>query len=269
VEFETRYEWLRPAQLVERRSVCPLVIVPVGPLEYHGPHLPVGVDAINCTRVAHAACRKLQKGVVLPTMTMGTERERRPAQVESFGFEPGTRIVGMDFPGRLWNSHYLPEEVFALHLAAELRILIGQGYRYIYIANGHGAVNHGAAINRLCVELSNTTPAKLAYRLTLPQKVLDGRAGHADAVETSLLMHYNRDSVDCGALPPRDVPIRTSDFSIVDGPGFTPQYHRDHVVRDDPRDGTAEQGAEYFNQTVNELAADVERLIAGQHNRGE
>ncbi|MCX7429316.1 MAG: creatininase family protein [Planctomycetia bacterium] len=260
-EFETRYQWLRPAQLVERRNACPLIFVPVGPLEYHGPHLPLGTDAINCTRVAHACCRKLRKGVVLPTLMMGTERERCPAQVESFGFEPGTRIVGMDFPGRLWDSHYLPEEVFAIHLAAELRILIGQGYRYICIANGHGAVNHMEVINRLCVELSNTSPAKLVWRLTLPQEVLDGRAGHADSVETSLMMHYNRHSVDLGTLPGRDVPIRTWEFSIVDGPGFTPQYHRDHVVRDDPRNSTVEQGKRSFNLCVDELAADVERLI--------
>ena len=54
MEFETRYEWLRPGQLRQRRDQCPLVFVPVGPLEYHGPHLPLGVDAINCTQVAHA-----------------------------------------------------------------------------------------------------------------------------------------------------------------------------------------------------------------------
>ena len=29
MEFETRYEWLRPGQLVARRNECPLIIVPV------------------------------------------------------------------------------------------------------------------------------------------------------------------------------------------------------------------------------------------------
>ena len=111
--------------------------------------------------MAHACCRKLRKGVVLPTLTMGTERERGPAVVEALGLPPGSYVVGMDFPSRLWNSHYLPEEVFAIRLAAELRILVGQGYRYLFIANGHGANNHLEVIDRLCVELSNTTPAQL------------------------------------------------------------------------------------------------------------
>ena len=76
----------------------PLIIVPVAPLEYHGPHMPVGTDPINASQVSHACCKKLRKGVVLPTMFMGTEREHGPACVESLGFEPGKYVVGMDFP---------------------------------------------------------------------------------------------------------------------------------------------------------------------------
>jgi creatinine amidohydrolase len=263
VEFETRYEWLRPGQLVARRNECPLIIVPVAPLEYHGPHMPMGTDPINASQVSHACCKKLRKGVVLPTMYMGTERERNPGCVESLGFKPGTYVVGMDFPSRIWNSHYLPEEVFAIRLAAELRLLIGQGYKYIFVANGHGATNQIDTINRLCVELSNTTPAKLAYRLTLSQKTLDDNtAGHANRVETALLMNYSQDAVDLGALPPRNVPMHSWEFSIVDGIGFTPQYHRDHVVRDDPRDATAKDGRELFQESVDELAADVNKLMA-------
>ena len=238
-EFETRYEWLRPGQLAARRNECPLILVPVAPLEYHGPHMPLGTDPLSAGAVAHACCRALRKGVVLPTMFMGTERERGPAIVESLGFPPGTYVVGMDFPTRLWNSHYLPEEVFAIRLAAELRILIGQGYKYIFVCNGHGATNQIETINRICIELSNTTPAKLATRLTFAQRTLDDNtAGHANLVETALLMHQNRNAVDVGTLPPRNVPMHSSEFSIVDGIGFTPQYHRDHVVRDDPRDAT-------------------------------
>jgi creatinine amidohydrolase len=263
-KFETRYEWLRPGQLVERRRQCPLVIVPVAPLEYHGPHMPVGTDPINCARVAHACCERLRKGVVLPTMMMGTERERGPAIVESLGFAPGQYVVGMDFPSRLWNSHYLPEEVFAIRLAAELQILVGQGYRYIFVANGHGATNHIDVINRLCVELSNTTSAKMASRLTFPQRTLDEDAvGHADRVETSLLMHYNAASVDLGELPPRGTPLHFNEFSIVDSAGFTPKYPPDRIVRNDPRDATAEMGREIFEQSVTDLVAAVEQLLVG------
>ncbi|MDD2219571.1 MAG: hypothetical protein PHS63_05740, partial [Desulfoplanes sp.] len=62
--------------------------------------------------------------------------------------------------------HYLPEEIFALIVAAETRCLISQGYRYIFIVNGHGAFNHNAVLKRLCIELSNTTAAQVDFAST-------------------------------------------------------------------------------------------------------
>jgi creatinine amidohydrolase len=260
--FETRYEWLRPGQLIARRQECPLIIVPLAPLEYHGPHLPLGTDPINATQVAHACCAKLRKGVVRPTLTVGTERERDPAMVESLGFEPGSYVVGMDFPSRLWNSHYLPEEVFALLLAAELRILVGQGYRYVFIANGHGAYNHLEVVRRLCTELSNTTPAKVDYHLTITREAMEkGWAGHADVIETSLMMYYDARSVDLGTLPPRAVPLHYKDFSICDGAAFSSAYDREHVVRHDCRDATAERGRRCFEDCVAESCEKIEKLL--------
>ncbi|MFH1613564.1 MAG: creatininase family protein [Planctomycetota bacterium] len=263
--FETRYEWLRPGQLIERYKQCPLVILSVAPLEYHGPHLPLGTDAINATRVAHATCRKLRKGVVMPTLFAGTERERDPDCLKALGFKPTEYVVGMDFPTRLWNSHYLPEEIFALIISAELKILVKQGYRYIFIANGHGAVNQRQVLERLCIEYSNNTSgAKVDSYLTLDERVIeDNSAGHADIIETSLLMNYELDSVDLSVLPEKGTQIKYTDFSIVDGIGFTPKHDPEHIVRyQDPRDSTVERGRELFKAAVEQLASRIERLIA-------
>lgn len=262
-EFETRYQWLRPEELRQRRDQCPLVIFPVGPLEYHGPHLPLGTDPINAERVAHACCRRLRRGVVRPTLYLGTERERPAEVLDWLGLESGSYIVGMDFPSRLWNSHYLPEEVFAVALAAELRILIGQGYRYVLLANGHGAENHIAVIDRLCIELSHTTEAKLDWLLTVPQATLEDKTfGHATKLETALLMHYDPDAVDLGSLPPRDEPLRYADFSIVDGAGFAPDHDPQRIVHHDPRDATAEMGRRWFEECVGEVVAKIEKMTA-------
>ena len=102
--FETRYEWLRPGQLRARQTECPLVLFPLAPLEYHGPHMPMGTDPINAGCVAHACCKELRRGVVRPTMFLGTERERDPDTLESLGFKRDQYIVGMDFPARQWSS---------------------------------------------------------------------------------------------------------------------------------------------------------------------
>lgn len=267
-DFETRYEWLRPGQLNARKEQCPLVLFPVGPLEYHGPHLPLGTDPLSAGFVAHECCRRLGKGVVLPTMFVGTERERDPEMLESLGFKRDDYVVGMDFPSRLWNSHYLPEEVFALIVASEARCLISQGYHYIFIVNGHGAFNHNAVLKRLCVELSNTTKAQVDFAIGFPEKAAaSGAIGHADIAETSLIMHYNREAVDLATLPPKDVPLKYTDFSVVDGQGFI-SSEPDRMVPNafDPRDADPQIGERHFETTISELCFKIERLVSGQGN---
>ena len=61
-----RYTELRPDQLETAIHDQPLAIVPWGALEWHGPHLPLGLDGI----VAEGFCEMLAertRGVFLPT----------------------------------------------------------------------------------------------------------------------------------------------------------------------------------------------------------
>jgi creatinine amidohydrolase len=263
-DFETRYEWLRPGQLNARKAQCPLVLFPLGPLEYHGPHLPLGTDPLSAGFVAHACCRRLGKGVVLPTMFVGTERERDPDMLESLGFKRDDYVVGMDFPSRQWNSHYLPEEVFGLIVSAELRCLVRQGYRYIFIVNGHGAFNHNDVLRRLCIEYTNTTSAKVDFAIGFPEHAAaTGAIGHADIAETSLIMNYNEDAVDLSALPPPDVPLKYTDFSIVNGAGFMGTSNTGGLVprEHDPRYANAQIGKAHFETTISEICGKIEQLL--------
>jgi creatinine amidohydrolase len=256
VEREIRLEMLRPGELNAEQKRCPLVFLPVAPLEYHGPHLPVGVDPINATQCALETCRRLGKGVVHPTLYWGTERERPDWMLESLGFKKGDWIVGMDFPTATWKSHYQPEHLFGLVVAATLEMLIATGYKVIVIVNGHGASNQLQTLERLASLYSHTSDALVVWKLALPLEVSEkNQAGHADLVETSLLMYYEqqlggRKLVDLSTLPPRSVPIHYRDFSIVDGPGFSDKPSPDRVTATDPRDATAEKGRQIFEETV-------------------
>ena len=277
---EIRMELLRPGQLNEERERCPLVFVPVGPLEYHGPHLPVGMDAINATQCALEACRRLGKGVVHPTLYWGTERERPDWMLESLGFRKGDWVVGMDFPAAIWNSHYYQEQVFALVVAQAIEMLIHTGYRIIVLVNGHGAWNQLETFERLARHYSHTTDAQVVWRLAFTLDVSEKNlAGHADLFETSLMMYYQKrfydreDLVDLGQLPERSVPIRYPEFSIVDGPGFSENPSPGRIVQTDPRDATAEKGEKVFEDTVSmyvELAREaLERAPHGPAEKGQ
>lgn len=65
-----RYEQLRPDELAEMVRATPVAYWPLGLLEHHGWHLPVGFDGIKaeriCIRIAERA-----GGVVLPVMWWG------------------------------------------------------------------------------------------------------------------------------------------------------------------------------------------------------
>jgi creatinine amidohydrolase len=256
-ERQVRFEMLRPSQLREELERCPLVFLPVGPLEYHGPHMPLGTDPLNAQFCAVEACRRLGKGVVMPTLYMGTERERPPWMLESLGFKRDDWVVGMDFPTALWKSHYYQEHLFGLVVASTVEVLIAQGYKVVVIVNGHGAWNQLETLDRIAKHYSHETDAtvvwKLAFTLDLSEKNL---AGHADLFETSLLLNYEREEflgekvVDLASLPPRSVPIHYTDFSIVDGAGFSDHPSPGRVVQSDPRDATAEKGRKIFDETV-------------------
>ena len=264
---EIRIECLRPGQLNEERERCPLVFVPIGPLEYHGPHLPVGMDAINATQCALEACRKLGKGVIHPTLYWGTERERPDWMLESLGFKRSDWVVGMDFPAAIWKSHYYQEHLFALVVAGAVEMLIEGGYKVIVLVNGHGAWNQLETLDRLAKHYSHTTDSMVVWRLAANLDVSEKNlAGHADDFETSLMLYYQKavygsDSmVDLSQLPDPGVAIRYPDFSIVDGAGFSENPSPGRVVQTDPRDSTADKGKGNFEEIVNlyiQLATDA------------
>jgi creatinine amidohydrolase/Fe(II)-dependent formamide hydrolase-like protein len=55
-----------------------VLLLPVGALEQHGPHLPLGTDAILATEMARRAAERLD-GVVAPTLTYGYKSSHAPA----------------------------------------------------------------------------------------------------------------------------------------------------------------------------------------------
>ena len=61
-----RYAELRPEQLEAIMAVAPVAYVPWGALEWHGPHLPFGLDGFTAEGVAERVVQRTG-GVLLPT----------------------------------------------------------------------------------------------------------------------------------------------------------------------------------------------------------
>ena len=126
------WEQLRSPQLKSLADVNAIVVVPVGSMEQHGPHLPVKVDALLATEVARRAALKVQTHqpiLVTPTVWCGLAEHH------------------MDFCGTLT----LDFENFHALLRNLCRSIRHHGFRRIFLLNGHGG--NIAALNVICSEL--------------------------------------------------------------------------------------------------------------------
>ena len=66
-----RYEWMRPAQIREAIDKRWPVVLPLGVLEYHSEHLPVGMDTLAVVRCAELLEKEMDL-VILPPFYYGS-----------------------------------------------------------------------------------------------------------------------------------------------------------------------------------------------------
>jgi creatinine amidohydrolase len=260
-----QFELLRPGEIAAERDRCPLIFLPIGPLEWHSMHLPYGTDALNATEVARRVAQRVG-GVVLPTCFWGTERERPSTTARSLGFSEHDYIVGMDFPKNILKSLYCREEFLSLLVREMLDRLLQLKYRLIVIVNGHGASNQIATLQRLCVEYTNTSPARVLLALAWPtnDEIAPIGPGHADAAETSLMMVMHPETVDLSQLPPVAEPLRNQDWAIVDAPTFEGSPTPEYTVRaeSDPRvSASREFGEQFLAHTISAVEQQVRNAL--------
>jgi creatinine amidohydrolase len=263
-----RYELLRPAEVVEARRRAPVAFVPVGPLEWHGPHLPLGTDGLHAWHVSLRVALEAG-GVVLPPLFAGIDSLRvagtAPEGLDSLGLPPDARVVGMDFPGFPVRSTYYDESVFGLVVRDVVRALLGDGYRLIVLANGHGAAGQQRTLNRVALEESRPGEARVVHaNVWVAPEPPSLDPGHAERQETAVMLALEPGRVALGALPV-DGRLRYREFGIVDGPAFDGSPTSDFTVRPeaDPRAATAEEGEQILGREVKALAERVRAELVG------
>jgi creatinine amidohydrolase len=263
--------FLFPGEVAAARERNGLVLLPLAPVEWHGPHLAMGCDNL----LAHAFARRLARELecpYYPPLFLGTERERNPDMLESLGFARDAFIEGMDFPRNTVASAYFREEVFAAVVRDVLHILFHRmRFRRVLIVNGHGADNQRAVLDRLCREFNvGFEPRRVRWVYPgFPRSLVAGAIGHAASEETSMLEATWPGSVDLSRLPSTGR-LRNVDYAIVDGDTFDCAPTPDHTLREeqDPRTHFDPQwGAQQVEQAAREVIEEVraEWLESGAH----
>ncbi|MCU4925740.1 creatininase family protein [Halobacteria archaeon AArc-dxtr1] len=143
-----------------------LAIVPVGSTEQHGPHAPLGTDALAAEAVAAAGAQAYDGEVVVaPAIPVGIAEEHR------------------HFPGTMWVS----PDTFRAYVRDAAASLAAQGFDRIVFVNGHGG--NVDALEEVAADLTRHDDA-YAVSFTWFEAVPDAdRMGHGGPLETALVRH--------------------------------------------------------------------------------
>lgn len=171
---------LTPQQIEERLSAASVVYIPLGSLEFHGPHLPIGLDALTayglCLRAAEAG-----GGIVLPPVhqAVGGEHSRYPWTVMSDA----------------------PAAIEAL-LTETLSRLSDFGVRRVVLLSGHFADEQRDLITRVADRWNGSDAELRVVARTLGQAPQPPVApDHAGRFESLLLHSLAPELVHVDALP--------------------------------------------------------------------
>jgi creatinine amidohydrolase len=132
---EVLYERLTPSEFKNRLSKAPIAYLPLGTLEWHSWHLPLGSDSFQSQTFFMKLAQRVG-GVVLPPLFLGPDEVKKIDGFEYYGMD----IFGYlpKAPQQLRGSAYwIPSDLFLMLLEAVLKQIRRAGFK-IVVAHGHG-----------------------------------------------------------------------------------------------------------------------------------
>jgi creatinine amidohydrolase len=230
-----------------------IILIPVGSVEQHGRHLPIGTDAYVGIKLAEDAARKA--GVVLaPPLWFG------------------------------WSDHHMGHKG-TITLKAQTLItvveeicvsLIKHGFRKLLIINGHRITN----LSPLAIAAMNVKMQTGAFLSVIDPAVIGatigkelrnseiGGLGHGDELETSHILYLYPDLVDMGAaariIPKHESPFMELDF-YAGGDKVFWTFDMEELSEGtggfgDPTSASREKGEEYHLRVVEHICRFIETV---------
>ena len=246
------YSWPEMAEVVKRQ---PVVVLPIGSVEDHGPHLPLDTDNFVIWSICEEAAKRAGGEILLMPLI-------------PYGFE----THHMDFPGTIdiRTEHLLN---FVLDITNSVA---HHGFKRILIADGHGS---NMPILELVARRTVLESDALCATFIWPSLALkeikqireSGRGGmaHGGELETSVYLHLAADKVHKEKAI-KDIGMPESEFIWMDLLEGSPVRLMDEWTRfsksgiyGDPTIATAEKGKHVFEAVVSAFL----RLVKEFKNR--
>ena len=242
-----RYDELTWPEMREAIAQQPVVLLPFGTVEDHGPHLPINTDNVIVEAICLEAARRAAGDVlVMPPVAYGLDEQH------------------MDFPGTVSVDMQT-----LLAYVADVAISVARhGFTHVLIVNGHGSNEPIAdlAARRVVLEtgvICGAMSPNAAIDPTLAEPVYSqmrqsapGGVAHAGEYETAMMLHLRPDLVHMDRAV-REMGQLKLDYFNWDYPEPSVLSWQDWWSRmsesgvcGDPTVATAEFGQALFERTV-------------------
>ncbi len=207
---------------------APILLIPVGSTEQHGPHLPLATDTIIAEELAGRAVHRTDGLMIGPTISVSASGEHA------------------DFPGTLSIGSEVTTAVF-VELVRSADWAAG-----VVLVNGHGG-NHAAITEAVEVVTAEGRHA-FAWSPSWPQRRDGGPADlHAGRIETSMML-----AIDPG-LVRLELAERGADAAIADLRDRGVRAVSDNGVLGDPDGASGREGERFISAFVDDLVHQIER----------
>lgn len=216
-----------------------LAIVPVGSVEQHGPHAPLGTDVLTAEAVAEAAAEQFDGDVlVAPPISVGVAEEHR------------------QFPGTLWVS----EPTFRSYVRETVASLASHGFDRVLLCNGHGG--NVDALREVGATITRHDEA-YAVPVTWFDAAGADDMGHGGPVETSLVWQLDPDAIRQDRLDEAAADAAEGWGEWVRGVNlaYDSAEFTDNGVVGDPSEASPERGAALLDAAA-DAVADVLSAVA-------
>lgn len=189
-----KYEEVSAHVLMERLQETSLVYFPVGSMEFHGPHLPLGLDSMHAHQFCLAAA-EITGGLVLPPTYWGAN-----------GHE--------GYPGSL----LVKERTFRAIVRDVFDLLADNGVKLIVATTGHWPARQGKTLERMAKDAMKKRPETTILALH-PFRSTPGAdtIKHAGKLETSLMLALRPELVHMEKLDEVDDPLNGIGIDTAEG----------------------------------------------------
>ncbi|RLG44897.1 MAG: hypothetical protein DRN92_07370 [Thermoproteota archaeon] len=225
----------------KRAHETKLAFLPVGCIEPHGPHLPLGTDFLIAEFIATKLAERIG-GLLLPVITYGVVRG----------------LSG--FPGSIRIPPFALEET----VYGVLSSLGDNGIKKVIIVNGHGSEHHVKAINKGMDRAWYDSKVRSAlvnwwvYARKFSNEIFGASGDHAGTAETAMMVAINDFLLKDRPIREKDIEHLKSGIRAVPWAGSILLHEGENMIIPNKKE------AEFFVQRLlDRLESEIQEILSG------